>query len=146
MSAQAELVKAAAGALLLMAIGAGCGYKIADYFKRERIEGLERDLADLKRQKELDDELSARRDSYCDAVDAASARQDERIDALVATAQAHKAAAAEVVAAAQASSRTMQAEAAKLIASRPPAGMDACVAAVQAFDDELRAERAGGAK
>lgn len=140
-----KIIATLLAALLCAAGGGWAGFKVSESHHLDTITAQRAELAELKAAKTLADDLAEREAAYCGALDKAVARQDAVIAELGRLTEAHKAAALAAAASARAESSRRQAEAAAVLASRPPAGADACASARTAFDEELRAERAGDA-
>lgn len=132
-----RIILAVVALLLAAALGGWAGFKVSESRHLDKITSQSAQITKLEAAKALNDDLAARESTYCKALDKAVAEQDARIAELGAQMAAHKAAAAD----ARVESARLQREAAALLAKRPPAGADVCVAARAAFDNELRAER-----
>ena len=145
-SMAARILAALASTTLLVGLGGWIGFKVSESHHLNKITKLEGEVTKLKADKAVADDDAARKAKYCDALDAATAKQDEQIAELARQAEAQRVASEAAAAAARSESERLQAEAAKVGSSRAPAGVDACVSARNAFDEELRAERAGRAK
>ncbi|HEY4529166.1 MAG TPA: hypothetical protein VIG97_02370 [Luteimonas sp.] len=141
----AKIGAAIIAALVFAALGCWVGFAWGESRSADKVAKLEKEVAAAKAQKTLDDDMAARRDEYCDAIDGALTAQNEVIAELGRRALANQSAAADAAAAAREASDRMQRAAANLLASRPPPGVEACAAATADFDNELRAERADGA-
>lgn len=73
---------------------------------------------------------------------AAQAAQDDALAKIKADAEAKAKASKEALEKATLASKTIQSEAIRIISEKPKPGIDECKAASDAFDDELRKERA----
>jgi len=131
----AKIGAAIIAALVLAFLGGWAGFEWAESRSADKIAKLDGELAAAKAQKTLDDDMAARRDEYCDAIDGALTAQNDVIAELSQRALANQAAAADAAATAREASERMQRTAAALLASRPPPGAEVCAAATADFDN-----------
>lgn len=137
------LATVAAAALAIgLGLGAWGGYAACSSLREGKVARANAALEVERAERASERDVAERREQYCASLDALSQERDAAVAAMAAQ-SAQAAEAAEVAAAAaRAQSGAMQAAAARVMAAEPPNG-DRCVAATNAFDDELRAERKG---
>jgi hypothetical protein len=134
------LIIALAVALL---VGGLIGYKVSSLTHESKITSLESQLGAAKNAQKSADDLADRFSQYCGAIDKATQKQDDAIAELGRQADAFRTASQTAIEQARSDSAGLQRQAASIFASRPPPGVDGCIGARKAFNDELRAERAG---
>jgi hypothetical protein len=128
-------------AVIFAAGGAG-GYKLAAWHYDGQVAAAKADTIAAKKDTDAARVNAAQWQASYTALQAAGKRQNDAVAAFAAASDARAKAAEVAEAAAKKRADAADARAKQILQSQPPPGLDLCTAARQAFDAELKEERA----